>query len=236
MTARILHLVEQEGTPVTEALNAELWQLIKLDTEPVPVLFREYQSDWTTGCCPPNDLTENGEIEVNKTLQHQTWERTLSMAKRDLVAVYLHELAHRLTPDHGHDAVFATVNFALLIRATPAHHILGLKALKLYDFQDHIKSHDVSLADAAAFVMTHGPDLAKSDLPVSALAPEAEARFARLHAELDEAKRRPLREAALRRENEDLKQELASAAKGMYFALASAVAVVGLAALSIFKH
>ncbi|NVD75035.1 hypothetical protein HUX88_31640 [Duganella sp. BJB1802] len=234
MTARILHLVEQEGTPVTAALNAELWELIKLDTEPVPVLFREYQSDWTTGCCSPNDLTESGEIEVHKALQHQTWERTLPMAKRDLVAVYLHELAHRLTPDHGHDAVFATVDFALLIRAMPAHHILALKALKLYDFQDHIKSHEVSLADAAAFVMEHGPALADSDLPVSALAAEAEARFARFRAELAEVKAQPQREAALLDQVEDLKRELRMANQLRHMAMVGVVIVTALAVVLRF--
>lgn len=234
MTARILHLVEQEGTPVTEALNAELWQLIKLDTEPVPVLFREYQSDWTTGCCYSNDLTESGEIEVHKALQHQTWERTLPMAKRDLVAVYLHELAHRLTPDHGHDAVFATVNLALLIRATPAHHILALKAMKLYDFQDHIKSHEVSLADAAAFVMKHGDELAVSDVPVSGLAAEAEARFARYRAELAKVKAQPQREAALLDQVEDLKRELRMAIQLRHLALVGVIVVTALSVVLRF--
>lgn len=229
MTARILHLVEQEGTPVTEALNAELWELIKLDTEPLPVLFREYQSDWTTGCCYSNDMTENGEIEVHKALQHQTWERTLPMAKRDLVAVYLHELAHRLTEGHGHDAVFATVNCALQVRAGPAHYLLPLKALKLYDFQDHIKGHEVSLADAAAFVMTHGPVLADSDLPVSALAAEANARFERYKADLAKEKAQPLREAALLDQVDNLKRELRMANQLRHLAMVGVVIVTALA-------
>jgi len=226
MTARLLHLVEQEGTPVTAALNAELWELIKLDMVPVPVVFREFQSDWTTGVCYSDDLTESGEIEIHKALQHQTWERSLPMAKRDLVLVYLHELAHRLAPNHGHDAVFATINCALLVRATPAHKMGALKGLKLYDFQDHIQGHEVSLADASAFVMRHGIELADSDLPVSALAAEATARFERYKADLAA---RPKHEAALFAQVEDLKQQLQSAHQLKHLALVSLFIVTALA-------
>lgn len=229
MNVRLMRLAEHEGTAITDALSEDLWKLLKLDIEPPPVVFQRFKGDWG-GLCPHEDNTEDGEVQLNESLLSETRTSTIATAKANLVMVYLHEWAHRLCgEDHGHDAVFATVNLALLVRANPAHHLLAIRGLKLYDFHDHINQEKgVNLADAAAFVMQHGVELGNSDLPVSALAAEASARFYSFKVELVS---RPQREAALRHQVEDLKRELWAATKCMYFALGGVAVVVAVFAL-----
>jgi hypothetical protein len=221
-----MRLAEHEGTAITDALGGDLWKLLKLDIEPPPVLFKPFKGDWG-GYCHDEEDTAVGEIELNEGLLLETYTRTTSTAKKHLVQAYLHEWAHRLTEGHGHDAVFATVDLALLVRANPLHPTLAITGLQMYDFCVH--EHDeVGLANAAAFVMRHGVELGDSDVPVSALAAEARARFDSFKKELAA---RPQREVALRRQVEDLQQELWAATKGMYFALAGIVVVVAVFAL-----
>ena len=183
MNIRLLHLAEHEGTCITDALNDDLWKLLKLDVTPPPVLFKRFQGDWDGLCCS-DDKTHAGEVELNEALTSTTRTTSTALAKRALVRVYMHEWAHRLTEGHGHDAVFAAVNLALLIRADPAHLNLAITGLKLYDFHDHSVGHEVMLPDAAAFVMRHGIELGNSALPVSVLASAANARFDAFRAEL----------------------------------------------------
>lgn len=236
MNVRLMRLAEHEGTAISDALGDDLWKLLKLDIEPPPVLFRPIKGGWG-GTTPMEDETSFGEIVLNENLLNENRTVQVAIAKKQLVQVYLHEWAHRLTENlsestrYPHDAIFATVNLALLVRANPGYHLLAHTGLGLYDFQDHInRAHDVNLADAAAFVMQHGVELGDSDVPVSGLAAEAKARFERFKSERTA---RPQREDALFNQVQDLKQRLQSANQLKHFALvglfiASALAVLGL--------
>lgn len=193
MTARLLEVAEATGTPVTVALNAELWELLKLDRDPPAVLFRSFQGDWG-GLCAPEEMTESGEVEINTDYRGQTRTVSLQQAQNDLVGLYVHELAHRLTPGHSHDAVFATVNLAMLVRANPAHKGIAFRRLSLYDFQDHfLETVAGEVADAAFFVMRNGVELGESDLPISGVVAEASSRWSTYLQEIED---RPKREQA----------------------------------------
>jgi hypothetical protein len=229
MNLRLMRLAEHEGTAISDALGDNLWKLLKLDIEPPPVLFQRFKGDWS-GTCPHEDQTHDGEVQLNENLLSETRTTSTALAKRKLVQVYLHEWAHRLAEGHGHDAVFAAVNLALLVRANPAYPHLAITGLNLYDFSDHDQDNVVDLANAAAFVMRHGVELGNSDLPVSALAPEAKARFERLKDELAGVKAQPQREAALLDQVENLKRELQVANQLRHVAL---VGVIIIAALSV---
>lgn len=234
MTARLLEVAEATGTPVTDALNADLWELLKLDREPPPVLFKAFQGDWG-GLCNDQEMTESGELEVHSHYRGQVRSVSLQQAKMDLVGVYVHELAHRLTPGHGHDAVFATVNLAMLVRANAAHKAIPFRRLKLYDFQDHVLEHVAGeVWEAAAFVMRHGIELGESDLPMSGVVAEAATRWT---AYLKDIEERPKREqaaaarvAGLESHITELQAELRKAASwAMGAGLAALLAFGGLA-------
>lgn len=226
MNLRLMRLAEHEGTAISEALDDNLWKLLNLDVEPPPVLFQRFKGGWS-GTCPHEDQTHDGEVQLNEDLLSETRTTSTALAKRKLVQVYLHEWAHRLAEGHGHDAVFATVNLALLVRANPAYPNLAITGLQLYDFHDH-DHDDVGLANAAAFVMRHGVELGNSDLPVSALAAEAKAHFEQLKVELAEVKGQPRREAALLDQVEDLKRKLWMANQLRHFALVGIFVVTAL--------
>lgn len=232
MNVRLMRLAEHEGTAISDALGDDLWKLLKLDIEPPPVLFQKFKGDWG-GVCPYEDQTHAGEVQLNENLLSETRTSSTAQAKRRLVQVYLHEWSHRLTEGHGHDAVFATVNLALLVRANPAYHQLAITGLWLYDFTDH-EHDDFGLANAAAFVMQHGIELGNSDLPVSALAAEAKARFERVKAQLAEEKAQPQREAALLSQVDNLKRELRMANQLRHLAMVGVVIVTALAVVLRF--
>ena len=228
MNLRLMRLAEHEGTAITDVLGDDLWKLLKLDIEPPPVLFKQFVGEWG-GYCPDEAESAMGEIELNEYHLEETYTRSTAVAKRHLVHAYLHEWAHRLTEGHGHDAVFATVNFALLVRANPLLPNLAVTGLGLYDFCAH-ENDEVGLANAAAFVMRYGVELGNSDLPVSALASEAKARFERFKANIVEEKARPLREEALLSQVEALQRRLWMATKLRHVAL---IGIVIVAALSV---
>ena len=232
MNLRLMRLAEHEGTAISDALGDDLWKLLQLDVSPPPVLFKAFKGEWG-GLCSDEDTTHAGEIELNEMLLDTSYKVSTAKAKANLVTTYLHEWAHRLTEGHGHDAVFGAVNLALLVRANPAYDLLAIKGLKLYDFHDHIhQTNDVSLADAAAFVVKHGVELGESDVPVSGLATEAQARFDQFKAKLVEENARPRREAALLDQLQDLTQQVRTANQGMYLALVGVVLITALWVLS----
>lgn len=239
MTARLLEVAEATGTPVTDALNADLWELLKLDREPPPVLFKAFQGDWG-GCCPVEDMTEVGELEIRSDYRSQTRTVSLEKAQKDLVGIYVHELAHRLTPGHHHNAVFATVNLAMLVRVNSAHKGLAFSALKLYDFQDHLlDTATVDLPAAAAFVMRHGIELADSDLPMSGVVVEASARWATYVRDIEEQPKREqaaaARLASLEGHIADLQAELRTASTWVTAVACAAVVAFGGLAWALYR-
>lgn len=239
MTARLLEVAEATGTPVTDALNVDLWELLKLDREPPPVLFKAFQGDWS-GACIDQELTESDELEVHSQYRGQTRFVSLQQARMDLVGVYVHELAHRLTPGHSHNAVFATVNLAMLVRANAAHKGIPFRGFKLYDFQDHILDQvPGSVSEAAAFVMHHGIELGESDLPMSGVVAEASTRW---KAHLQEIEERPKREQAaaakvanLEGRITDLQAELRQATSWALAAACAAVIAFGGLAWTLYR-
>jgi hypothetical protein len=231
MNLRLMRLAEHEGTAISAALGDDLWKLLQLDVSPPPVLFKSIKGEWS-GLCSDEDTTHAGEIEINELLLGTSYKVSTAKAKAKLVTVYLHEWAHRLTEGHGHDAVFAAVNLALLVRANPAYHLLAVNGLSLYDFQDHDRDNAVSLADAATFVVRHGVELGYSEVQVSGLAAEAQARFEQFKAQLVKENARPQREAALNDQVRDLTQQVRTANQGMYLALVGVVLITALAVLS----
>ncbi|GAC1609594.1 MAG: hypothetical protein NVS3B3_16500 [Aquirhabdus sp.] len=100
---------------------------------PINVLFKKYPPDgkWG-GCCSDPELTESGEIEMNIAWVE---EHIYRPKKRNILAIYMHECAHRLAPGHGHDAVFFALNLMMHLRADAAESNIW-HSIKLYDIQD----------------------------------------------------------------------------------------------------
>lgn len=98
-------------TPATEAVAAWLQHLLG----PVLVACR---FRWTPpielrptgayrGWCAPLDMAPDGRVDLSG--------RARFWSRRDLIATYLHESAHRLLPGHEHDPAFACLNMTWLL-------------------------------------------------------------------------------------------------------------------------
>lgn len=168
MTAlKTFHLVEAEPHPlVAEALSAELFERCRID-EPVPIHFLPMPR-WGGQCAALED-TRDGEVWL---ADHLLAEQKNPGTMRDrLVGVYLHELAHRLTPGHSHNPAFSAMNALLLMRSGGDRHGRGrLADLDLYDLQDFDDVEHCSVGEALDWALAQAAELSKTDLSAEACA------------------------------------------------------------------
>lgn len=168
------HLVEVEPHPlVAEAINAELFQRCRIE-RPVPVHFLPMPR-WG-GMCAAIEDTREGEVEL---ADHLLDERKDTTRMRDRLAhVYLHELAHRLTPGHWHDPAFVAVNALLLIRAGEDRHGRPrLWTVNLYDMQDFTEVEHCTRGEALDWALAQAEELAESEQSAENSASEIMRRF-----------------------------------------------------------
>lgn len=174
MSVKTYHLVELEPHPlVALALNTDLWTRCRIEN-PVPVHFVPLPR-WGGTCLAIED-TREGEIQIADDL--------LSNSKREggmansLMLVYLHELSHRLTPGHSHDAAFFAVNTLLLLRAGCNNHGRPLiHSMDLYDLQDWEDTPNCQIGEALDWALTIAGELADEDISAEAVATKIIARY-----------------------------------------------------------
>lgn len=171
---KTFHLVESEPHPlVAQALNADLWTRCRIE-HPVPVHFVPLPR-WG-GTCPDVLDTKEGEIQIADDL--------LSNSKREggmgnnLMLTYLHELSHRLTPGHGHDAAFFAVNTLLLLRAGSDHHGRPLlHDMGLYDLHEWDDTPNCQIGVALDWALTIAGELKDEDISAETAATTILARY-----------------------------------------------------------
>lgn len=159
---------------VAQALNAELFERCRIE-RPVPVHFLPMPR-WG-GQCPAMEDTRDGELHM---ADHLLDERIDPASMRDrLVRVYLHELAHRLTPGHWHDPAFVAVNALLFLRAGEDRYERPLLCwLDLYDLQDWNEVEHCSIGEALNWALDQAHEIAPTEQSAEACAATIMQRFA----------------------------------------------------------
>lgn len=152
--------LNQVEMPVPPAFAAAVTQDLfdKLRLAPVPVMFQhEYgNGDNWDGYCPDPTNTERGEVVIAKRLV----ETALVKPKASHIqSIYLHEVAHRLTPSAWHNAAFSAMALVLYLRAGITDGAALWQQASLYDVQDE---EDVGAAIAWAWKTAN--DLAPTEL------------------------------------------------------------------------
>lgn len=169
MTAlKTFHLIEaNEPHPlVAEALSAELFERCRID-QPVPVHFLPMPR-WG-GMCPAIEDTRAGEVELaDDLLDPQKSPRGM---QDQILQVYLHEFAHRLTPGHRHDPAFFAMNAVLFLRADKdSYQRSHLQRMDLYDLQDFDHVDHCTMGEALDWALAQAAELSKTDLSAEACA------------------------------------------------------------------
>lgn len=144
-------------------------------SSPPPIELRPTGSTWR-GWCESFDMAPDGRVCLSG--------RARFWSRHELIAVYLHEAAHRLLPGQDHDPMFACVAHALLLRADTA----GLTAhaasvyTNLYNIADDLpdalaEEPDQGLGRSLAWSVLTACELAVTELVAEDLAAEVVRRF-----------------------------------------------------------
>ena len=127
------------------------------------------------GWCQPLDEAPDGRVVISSRAQF--WSR------RELIATYLHECAHRRLPGHEHDLAFASLNMILLLRTDAAGLISNAAAVctNLYNVSDLPEQladePDHGLGRSIAWSVLTARELAATELDAEDLAAEVVRRF-----------------------------------------------------------
>ena len=172
-------LLAYEVTPAKPAVAAWLQHLLGpvlvacRYRSPSPIELRP-TGDWR-GWCAPLDMAPDGRVELSG--------RARFWSRRDLIATYIHESAHRLLPGHEHDPAFACLNMSLLLRTDAAG--LAENAASLYTNLYNTADLPAVLADepdqglgrSIAWSVLTARELAVTELDAEDLAGEVVRRF-----------------------------------------------------------
>lgn len=152
---------------------------------PAILINRKRSANWG-GFCSYLDYTEAGEVAISTQLVQRT-DLSEEMHRRQILALYLHECAHRICGgEYGHGEIFSAMVLILYIRAgsfcgRPLYH-----SFALYDIDE---GHDdlQGVPQAITWSINQANELAKSSLS----AEECTASLVIRHAEwLEELRRR----------------------------------------------
>lgn len=181
---KTMRQIEVECPPlVARALPARFFKDLQL-TNPPPIIFKKLPSDEMSGFCMPGEFVECNEIALHDFFSNTSRTVSQTRALRELADVYLHEISHRLAEGRGHDAVFATINLALLLRADDCYPLIFFN-LSLYDLHEHfLPDAAVDATAALSFVIKNGESLAESNLTAEKIAIEAARRWAQYEADV----------------------------------------------------
>lgn len=172
---KTFHLIESEPHPlVASSLNEALWKKCRIEN-PVPIHFVPMPHRWS-GLCSDMEYTAEGEIDLSDSLLcNEKNERAMA---HSLVLVYLHELSHRLTPGHDHDAAFFAVYALLLMRAGNNSYCSPfLRSLSFYDFHEWQDVPNCRPGQALDWALEVAGELADTELSSEAAAAEILLRY-----------------------------------------------------------
>ena len=159
---------------------------------PAILINRQHSANWG-GFCSYLDYTEAGEVAISTQLVQRT-DLSEEMHRRQILALYLHECAHRVCGgEYGHGEIFSAMVLILYMRAgsfcgRPLYH-----SFTLYDVDE---GHDdlQGVPQAITWSIKQANELAKSALS----AKECAASLVSRHAEwLEELRREDSEKAAL---------------------------------------
>lgn len=176
---RTFHLVEaDEPHPlVARSLNKDLWAKCRIES---PVAVHFIPMPRAGGCCRDLLDTVDGEVQLADDLLSPL--KTEGWMEDRIIKVYLHELAHRLTPGgHGHDAAFFAVHSMLLIRSgTNSCGRPFLDRMSLYDLHEYHEWQDTpfcQIGEALDWALEAAGELADTELSAEAAAAEILRRY-----------------------------------------------------------
>lgn len=182
--------------------------------------------DWR-GWCSSLDMAPDGRVCLSG--------RARFWSRRDLIATYLHECAHRLLPGHEHDPAFACLNTSLLLRTDAAGltNNAASTCTNLYNVSDLPEQladePDQGLGRSIGWAVLNARDLAVTDLDAEDLAAEVVRRFELWVAEVaGEPARRAPRVRQVARQ-----QEVVERLKEKVWILTVAVGVLSVLVVSI---
>lgn len=189
----ILRQLIDENPPaiLTSTLTSELFERLRMHPYPAILINRQRSANWG-GFCSYLDYTEAGEVAISTQLVQRT-DLSEEMHRRQILALYLHECAHRVCGGEcGHGEIFSAMVLILYMRAgsfcgRPLYH-----SFTLYDIDE---GHDnlQGIPQAINWSIKQANELAKSALS----AEECATNLVTRHAEwLEELRRRDGQEAA----------------------------------------
>ena len=155
-----------------------------------------------------SDATLNPDRRVSISNKARLWSAV------GITHTVLHEWAHILTPGHGHDPVFFSLNLALLMRldragppeASGLAHRYSMSAYDLQDTPPQLQDlPDRGLGRSISWAWTQARELAPTRLSAEAIANELGGRYESWKVELDAA---PANRAVAQRKQSQLQQEL----------------------------
>ena len=144
-----------------KTINSALFKLLRM--KKIDVVFVDMENSGWAGFCLDASYSQSGEIAINTYLVK---ERIRKPRPRLILSTYLHEAAHRLCPEQGHNSIFFAMNLLLFLRAEP--HLADMwHGMSLYDLQDET---DIPGSFNFAFNLAHeyaGSDVSAEDcLPI----------------------------------------------------------------------
>lgn len=116
-------------------LTYDLFERLRMHAYPAVLIDRPRSANWG-GFCAHLNYTEAGEVAISTQLVQRT-DLSEEMHRRQILALYLHECAHRVCgEEHGHGDIFAAMVLILYMRAgsfcgRPLYH-----SFTLYDIDD----------------------------------------------------------------------------------------------------
>lgn len=144
---------------------------------PAILINRQRSSNWG-GFCQYNEYTEAGEIAISAHLVQRT-DLSEEMHSRQILALYLHECAHRVCgAKYGHGEVFSAMVLILYLRAGSYCDRPLYQSFTLYDVDEGYDDLQ-GVPQAIAWSIKQANDLAESSLS----AEECATRLITRHAE-----------------------------------------------------
>ena len=133
MKNNLIFLKQVEVEPpaiVQETLTPKLFDKLKM--KPIPLRMFPGKDHWD-GFCSLDKYTEREEVVISAKYLEEITVSTEESRKRNILNVYLHEVAHRLDKGSGHTGTFLAINILLRLRSGEEY---LMDWVHLYDFKD----------------------------------------------------------------------------------------------------
>lgn len=164
-SVQALRLQKVDPPPLlAEALTDDLFNRVRLTPVPVHVINAPNVGDTVRpfiGVCFEREYAEHGEITLCTELLTVISDRLKPRQIVDIQSVYLHECAHRLLPDHGHNGAFLALVMIMYLRA-------GNFMIQRVDIYD--ASEEPDFAECWSWAWSLAQNIYKSDSSIEKIA------------------------------------------------------------------